>query len=304
MRLLLVVLFMTLATGLRAQESQGVSEESPTQKEKNQGDKQHSHPSADQFPLPVWIIEDPSEAQRTRDREAASDKHEADDLKAQERAADAAVESAASAKRQENLAKWQIGLSVAGVFALLVTIIYSIKATNAATNAVAIAKDELRWANPPRIRARRFSVEHKTPEMPIDGRFYFANTGNHNAVFVGVWCVAEWRTDELSMQPAYENKYVHGYGGDSLMDESSAYFKVASGDVIKPGQWHRVLFRNPIREHPLGEGARLYVHGWVDFSYEGEANRRRTAFGRVFDPKCKSRPWFQKHENADYDFED
>ncbi|RWD79485.1 hypothetical protein [Mesorhizobium sp.] len=119
MRFLLVALLMVLAGQALAQPHEGMIAKSG---------------------LPVTIVETPEQSSHSSEREAASDKHDAVDLKAQERAADAAAESAASADRQEYLARWQLGLSAFGVVSLIVTIIYSIRATNAAVRSADLAE--------------------------------------------------------------------------------------------------------------------------------------------------------------------
>ncbi|RVD66389.1 hypothetical protein [Mesorhizobium sp. M7A.F.Ca.ET.027.03.2.1] len=152
MRFLFTVLFMVLATHVSAQEAQRVAAEAPSQKEGKDGKAGGGENYAWKSALPVKIIEDPDEAERARDREGASDKLEADDLKAQQRAADATVESAASAKRQESLALAQIALSVAGIIALAYTLWLSRAATNAAVDANRIAREHFAAEQRPWLR--------------------------------------------------------------------------------------------------------------------------------------------------------
>ncbi|MES0158320.1 MULTISPECIES: hypothetical protein [unclassified Mesorhizobium] len=140
MRFLFVALFMALATHVSAQETQGVTAEAPSQQESKGGKANDTQPSANEPSIPVRIIESPEETQRTRDREATSDKHESDDLKAQQEAAQAAGRSATAADRQVNAAWWQVGVGIAGIIAILVTIGFTIRATNAAVRSADLAE--------------------------------------------------------------------------------------------------------------------------------------------------------------------
>lgn len=119
MRFLFVALFMVLGSQALAQQHQETIAKSG---------------------LPVTIVETPEQSSHSSEREAVSDKHDAADLNAQNRAADAATESAATADRQEELARWQLGISAFGVVALIVTIFYSIRATNAAIRSADLAE--------------------------------------------------------------------------------------------------------------------------------------------------------------------
>lgn len=135
MRFLLVALFMVLATHVSAQEAQGMASEAPSQQEGKDGKANGTQTDASEPSIPVRVIESPEETQRTRDREAASDKHDADDLKAQQEAADAADRSATASEWQVVTAWWQVGVGIAGIIAILITIGFTIRATNAAVAA-------------------------------------------------------------------------------------------------------------------------------------------------------------------------
>lgn len=137
--LLSIIIGLSIHTSI-AQESEGMGVEAPRQQKGEEGKAGSGEPYTEPFSVPIRIVEEPDEAKRTRDREEAGDQREKNDLEAQQRAADAAIESAASSQRQENLAKWQLGLSIAGIIALVVTIAYSIKATNAAIKSADLAE--------------------------------------------------------------------------------------------------------------------------------------------------------------------
>lgn len=142
MRVILFALFMSLASHVVAQEAEGVSPESPTvQEQPNGGAGQADTPSVPGFA--VRILESAEEAEHRRDREQKSDQHEADDLAAQRKAADAAERSAATAEGQIIPTWIQAGVAVIGTAALLVTIIYSIRATRAAIRSADLAEQAL-----------------------------------------------------------------------------------------------------------------------------------------------------------------
>lgn len=94
-------------------------------------------------PFPVVIIESPQDAKDRRDREQKSDQHEADDLAAQRKAADAADSGAATAERQIIPTWIQTGVAIIGTIALLITISYNIKATNAAIRSADLAEKSI-----------------------------------------------------------------------------------------------------------------------------------------------------------------
>ncbi|MER9421069.1 hypothetical protein NKI88_01240 [Mesorhizobium sp. M0317] len=139
MRFLFLALFMVLATHVSAQETQGVAAEAPSQQEGKDGKTNGTQANAGEPSIPVRIVESPEETQRTRDREATSDKHDADDLKAQKEAANAADRSATASEWQVVTAWWQVGVGIAGIIAILVTIGFTIRATNAAVRSADLA---------------------------------------------------------------------------------------------------------------------------------------------------------------------
>jgi hypothetical protein len=151
MRVLLVAVFMVLATGVGAQEGQGVAPESPPIQEQPNGSA--GRPDAVAPPgFAVRIVESPEDAEDRRNREKKSDQHETDDLAAQRKAADAAERSATTAEGQIIPTWIQAAVAIVGTIALLVTIAFSIKATNAAVQSSNIAEEALADA---RVNAKR-----------------------------------------------------------------------------------------------------------------------------------------------------
>ena len=127
-----------------AEDGKGVAKRPPAYEEntkRQEGTKKADAPPAHTEPHFVRIVEDPDETKRAREREADADKHEADDLIAQQRAATAAERSATSAERQEDPARWQMVFSGIGTFLVFAALILSTIATFAAVKAVQVTRD-------------------------------------------------------------------------------------------------------------------------------------------------------------------
>jgi hypothetical protein len=187
MRFLVFFASMVLATHVCAQEAKGVPPKAPSQQEGKNGKASDTQPNASEPSIPVRIVESPEETQRTRDREGASDKHESDDLKAQQRAADSADRSATAAEWQVITAWWQVGVGISGILALLVTIGFTIRATNAAVAASNAAMEANKDARELFASEQRPWLALKRPEISAsldDGEIslFFSinaeNTGN------------------------------------------------------------------------------------------------------------------------------
>lgn len=103
--------------------SQGVSQETPVVESQGAGKVSQSQQGPGNFSIPVRIIENPSDAKHTREREKKSDEHDAADLKAQQDAARAAVSSAVTNESQLSLAWLQFWLSIFGTGFLFLALI-------------------------------------------------------------------------------------------------------------------------------------------------------------------------------------
>lgn len=126
MKTLFLTLIIVLSANISiAQESQGMDIETPSPKESVNSEKDAREDDAWKKSFPVRIIDTPDNAKAAKERENKSDQHDADDLEAQQLAAKAAAQSAASADRQEYLATWQLRLSAFGIVALIGTLIYT-----------------------------------------------------------------------------------------------------------------------------------------------------------------------------------
>lgn len=143
MRLLFLALFMVLATHVWAQDAQGVTPEGPAVQEQPNGSADGTRGYEWKSALPVTIVESPQDAEHARDREQKADEHEADDLDAQRRAASAAERSATTAEGQIIPTWIQATVAIVGTAALLITIWFSIRATNAAVLSAKLAKEAI-----------------------------------------------------------------------------------------------------------------------------------------------------------------
>lgn len=106
----------------QAPEGHGVTKHAPTIEEqpKREGYQGQNPPTP--FAVPVRILEDPIEAERAKAREERSDKHDADDLKAQQQSATAAERAATAGEWQVIAALAGTGLAFLGTIGLLYTL--------------------------------------------------------------------------------------------------------------------------------------------------------------------------------------
>lgn len=102
-----------------------MSEAAPTVERQGADSANDSQQGPGNFSVPVRIIENPSDAEHTKDREQKSDQHDAADLKAQELAASAAQRSAISGEGQEVAARWQLWIAGIGTALLLLSLKYT-----------------------------------------------------------------------------------------------------------------------------------------------------------------------------------
>lgn len=112
------------ASPLFAQSPEGSrgTEPSPSIQREGEGQADRGHQPSSRFSVPVRIIEDPEEAERTEQRAQRAEKRETDDLVAQQRAATAAERAAGAAASQNIAAWWQTGIAGVGTAFLLYTL--------------------------------------------------------------------------------------------------------------------------------------------------------------------------------------
>lgn len=109
------------ASPAQTPKSQGMTKEAPAVEGQSERKEDRSKKPAD--PLSVRILEDPIEAQRTKEREERSKKHDDEDLEAQQRAAEAAERSAIASERQLYPSWAQTALVAVGTAVLIYTLL-------------------------------------------------------------------------------------------------------------------------------------------------------------------------------------
>ncbi|RUU44107.1 hypothetical protein EOD08_11200 [Mesorhizobium sp. M6A.T.Ca.TU.002.02.2.1] len=125
MRATFVALFMVLATHVSAQEAQGVATDGPAVGKQAPGNADAGEGNASKSALPITIIESPDQANHATERETKADKHDAEDLDAQQKAADAAEVSATAAQRQVIPTYAQAILGALGMVLLFAAFLYT-----------------------------------------------------------------------------------------------------------------------------------------------------------------------------------
>lgn len=271
-----------------AQEPKGVGVEAPRQQEPENRQAGSGQKSAEPFSIPVTIIENKDEAERSRNREDASDQREKDDLKAQQLAADAAVESAASAKRQEHLARWQIGLSVAGVIALVVTIIYSILATNAAVKSAELAEKAVSIAQDTAKRELRAYIAISKV------RFTGLNDGNSAKIEVSITNAGA--TPARKVRSRVWTTVGSGESQGRIFSSGADSSTESVADLAQGGAFHttETVYGGPLKssehEHVLSGEKKLYAIGIITYQDVFRVTRR-TLFKCVLDIESIDGNW-------------
>ncbi|MFN0192651.1 MAG: DUF6471 domain-containing protein [Aestuariivirga sp.] len=115
----------------QAPSGQGVTGETPALEKQVPENAKPEVTQVDNFSIPVRIIEKPEDAERAKEREAKSDQHEADDLEAQRKAADAADRSAEVAEWQKIPTLVQMAFALFGTLGLIISLLINSKATRA-----------------------------------------------------------------------------------------------------------------------------------------------------------------------------
>lgn len=135
-------LIATASVHAQTNDGAGVPKNPPSIEEQTTSKPGEGQSRAGEFSIPFRIIETPDQAKRTWDREQKTDKHEADDLEAQQRSAIAAEHSAVADERGATATEWQIIpawlqllFAMVGTGALLVTLWFTRRSVKAAINA-------------------------------------------------------------------------------------------------------------------------------------------------------------------------
>lgn len=133
---------------------------SPTVKGKAASEPDRRQYPTESAPLPVRVIESPSDAAHTKEREAQSTKHDAADLKAQERTADATEEQVLASKAA-------VVLSLFGLVGLGLTFCETRRTAIAAVKSASIAQSMAWPIVVPRIANATFLYPPKGHQGPF-----------------------------------------------------------------------------------------------------------------------------------------
>jgi hypothetical protein len=198
---------------------------------------------------------------------------------------------------------WIAGFTGFGVVLLIGTLWEAFSATEA-------ARLHYRASFPPKLRIRRVALEsaqRPNPGDEVTGYVLLNNIGGGEAEFLAASCTAEWRNHTLPMRPPFEFDYPPEgnlrYGGQAEPFPTGRRQRIETGDHIKPGEWRGFKFSAPTR--PVSGPQKLYICGWIDYlEPHGTKARHRTAFARFFDPQDPDKPWFQRYDQPDYEYED
>ena len=163
----------------QAPEGQRVPQPSPAVEGQTQGDAQRGSRPPKPPPVPVRIIQSVDEAEHEAAREAKSDQHEAEDLAAQQKAADSAQLAAAAGQRQVEAAWAAAILSLFGTGLLVWTLRETRRTAQAAIDGVAAADRAARAAEQANLEMRysqRAWISHSRVEVIScigrDGRIF------------------------------------------------------------------------------------------------------------------------------------
>ncbi|MER9643303.1 hypothetical protein [Mesorhizobium sp. M0239] len=122
----ILALFIVLTTHASAQETQGVTGEGPSVAKQQAQQSNDGSSGIAKTGLPVTIVETPGQSSHATEREEKADQHDAADLDAQVRAANAAERGAATAERQEVPAWAQIIIGAASTLIAVIALIISV----------------------------------------------------------------------------------------------------------------------------------------------------------------------------------
>ena len=123
-----VIVFFLLAftcVSASAQNAARMPGEGPSVEEQVSSEPEPTQQQGETPPFPVVILETPDQRDHATEREAKSDRHEADDLTTQQRAADAADRAATAADRQIVPAWAQAIFAFVSTVLLIATVIYT-----------------------------------------------------------------------------------------------------------------------------------------------------------------------------------
>jgi hypothetical protein len=197
----IVCICLALASGpvFGQQSPNGVSSERPSVEEQGSEQKQ-----PEPFGVPVVVVETSEQSQHADSRESKSDQHEAEDLDAQRKAADAGDRAAAAAEWQIKATVAQIVVAALGTGLLFWTLFLNARAARdagvAATAGRVAAEASVRAAdaaekayladNRPWLNFTLHRVGDYTPGKRLEVYFFLENLGKSPALDTKIWIKA------------------------------------------------------------------------------------------------------------------
>ena len=256
----------SLNTVAQSPSPQGVSTKSPTVKEQTPTEANDSQKAADEFSVPVRIIESPEAQASTQAREKNSSDHDAADLEAQRKAADAAERSAIAAEWQVWPAWVQMALAgigafvgICGLIALIYSLVLNRRATNAAIqgNQLTLKAIEQEQTNAQKALRAYIGVESGGITLGVNGE----------AAVAGILIKNFGQTPAKEMKFWIEMKFLNSNEIMELpipLDDAQQ-----SKSTINPGFIVFSEFGRPFAERELdsvrsGQSA-LFVRGRIDY---------------------------------------
>ena len=223
---------------------QGATCKPPTETSDGGGHAGQSAEVKERFVLPVQIIEDPDGAQRATESERKAEEHDAADLEAQRKAADAAATSAEVAEWQKIPTIAQLvlaGMAAVGLFVSLYYTRQSIILNRAATDAAVEGNaTTIKAIDQEQINARhqlRAYITASWASAEYDGRFSqvvmgFQNFGATPALWINIHaeCIVVDTGDQIIDLPI--NRVEAGVYWQALGGGEETSLQVMYGDLI------------------------------------------------------------------------
>ncbi|MER9259010.1 hypothetical protein [Mesorhizobium sp. M0619] len=195
-----------------------------------------NEPVAWKSAFPVKIIENPVDAAHATEREAISDRHDAEDLDAQVRAADAAERGARASERQVLPTYAQAVFGLLGMGLLFYTLILNSRATNAAVEASKAAAAANKIAQDHFVADQRPWIAIGAPSVSI-----YSDDGTWPVIAVQIETQNLGRSPALSVEIHVKVEFPR-----IIMDNNGAVEAYVS-ELTTPTNWKRgntVIFPN------------------------------------------------------------
>jgi hypothetical protein len=200
--------------------------------------------SATGFSVPVRIVDPNGEARAAEERaeaqrrDAITNKHDTEDLIAQQKAANAAERSASSSDTQVSIGWLQLAVSLIGFIALLATLLLNRRATDAAVKATNAALEANKFAQSQFIVDQRPWLRLERPVISLKE--------HRNTFAIGL----EIEAFNVGKTPAIEAELHFDVKFTQLAPPSVEGVQRFARQIMKPTEWrdaHKIVFPNANR---------------------------------------------------------